>query len=107
MKTEIHIQVEDQMGVLHNLVCPTDMGMTVKDICKAYDLPIEAVCGGIAMCATCHCIVVSGQYNLNAKSEIEEALLSECFNTEINSRLSCQIYLSNEMEGLHIRLADA
>lgn len=107
MKTEINIEVEDQAGVLHKLVCSTDVGMTIKDICKIYDLPIEAICGGIAMCATCHCIVVSGQQNLPPKSDIEEALLSECSNTEENSRLSCQIYLTYEMDGLFIRLAEA
>ena len=56
---DIHIKVRDQDGIVHTLICPTDMGLTLKDICKVYELSMEAVCGGMAMCATCHCYILN------------------------------------------------
>ena len=106
MKTEIIVKVKDQEGNLYTLDCPIDMGLTLKDICKAYQLPMEAMCGGMAMCATCHCYIVSGGEKLPEKSDVEDALLSESFYTKVNSRLACQLPLTIEMDGLFIEIAD-
>lgn len=105
MKNEITITVTDQEGNTHLLICPTDMGLTLKDMCKAYDLPMEAMCGGMAMCATCHCYIPDDTKALSEKNDIEEALLSELFNTNENSRLACQIYLTAQMDGLSVQIA--
>lgn len=104
MKNEITITVTDHEGNQHPLICPTDMGLTLKDICKAYDLPMEAMCGGMAMCATCHCYIPDEKTVLSEKNDIEEALLSELFNTKETSRLACQIYLTNQMEGISVQI---
>ncbi|BAP31144.1 putative ferredoxin [Chryseobacterium sp. StRB126] len=45
MKDEITITVTDQTGIEYTLICPLEMGLTLKDICKAYELPMEAMCG--------------------------------------------------------------
>ena len=37
-------------GVVHELDAPTDMNMNVMELCKAYELPVEGTCGGMAMC---------------------------------------------------------
>ncbi|REC47452.1 2Fe-2S iron-sulfur cluster-binding protein [Chryseobacterium pennipullorum] len=105
MKDEITITVTDQNGDEHILICPVDMGLTLKDICKAYDLPMEAMCGGMAMCATCHCFINEETIALPEKGDIEEALLSELFNSDATSRLACQIYLTAQMDGLSVRIA--
>lgn len=105
MKDEITITVTDPSGTLHTLVCPLEMGLTLKDICKAYDLPMEAMCGGMAMCATCHCYILNEEASLPDKNDVEEALLSELFNTQPTSRLACQIYLTAQMDGLSIEIA--
>ena len=104
-ENEIEILVEDQEGNLHTLTCPVDMDLTLKDICKVYELPMDAVCGGMAMCATCHCYISSGGEYLPEKSDVEDALLSEAFHVKENSRLACQIPLAVEMDGLIIKLA--
>ncbi|MFZ4928060.1 2Fe-2S iron-sulfur cluster-binding protein [Chryseobacterium sp. Mn2064] len=104
MKNEITIIVTDQEGNKHPLICPTDMGLTLKDICKAYDLPMEAMCGGMAMCATCHCYIPDENEVLSEKNEVEEALLSELFNTKETSRLACQIYLTHQMDGISVQI---
>ena len=105
MKTEIVIKVKDQENNLYTLGCPIDMGLTLKDICRAYELPMEAMCGGMAMCATCHCFIISGGENLPDKSDVENALLSETFHTKDSSRLACQLPLTLKMDGLFIELA--
>lgn len=105
MKNEITITVTDQAGSQHPLICPLEMGLTLKDICKAYELPMEAMCGGMVMCATCHCYVLSEEIPLPEKNNIEEALLSELFNSRPTSRLACQIYLTAQMDGLNVEIA--
>ncbi|AZB16454.1 2Fe-2S iron-sulfur cluster-binding protein [Chryseobacterium indologenes] len=104
MKEDITITVTDQEGTKHTLICPLDMGLSLKDICKAYELPMEAMCGGMAMCATCHCFILSETITLPEKSDIEDALLSELFNTQATSRLACQIYLTAQMDGLAVEI---
>ncbi|WP_223609452.1 2Fe-2S iron-sulfur cluster-binding protein [Chryseobacterium sp. OSA05B] len=105
MKDEITITVKDPEGNIHELMCPLEMGLSLKDLCKAYELPMEAMCGGMAMCATCHCYILSEASVLPEKGDMEEALLSELFTTLPSSRLACQIQLTAEMDGLSIEIA--
>jgi 2Fe-2S ferredoxin len=78
--------------------------MNLMEVCKAYDLPVEGTCGGMAMCASCQCYVLSDSI-LPDRSDDEEAMLSEAFNVKYNSRLGCQIPITKELEGLVIELA--
>lgn len=66
---------------------------------------MEAMCGGMAMCATCHCYILTGVASLSEKNDVEEALLSELFTSKENSRLACQIYLTAQMDDLSIEIA--
>jgi len=58
----------------------------------------------MAMCASCQCYVKS-DHPLPPKSDEEEAMLSEAFYVEENSRLGCQIHLSEGLDGLEVELA--
>ena len=104
MNNEVRIYVKDREGVEHLLLAPTDMNMNLMELCKAYELPVEGTCGGMAMCASCQCYIQSDHELLEMGDE-EEAMLSEAFHTEDNSRLGCQIQITNELEGLKIELA--
>ena len=101
---EIKITVIDREGVYHQLDAPTDMAMNLMEVCKAYELPVEGTCGGMAMCASCQCYVLS-DHPLNEKSPDEEAMLSEAFHVKENSRLGCQIPMDKKLEGLKVELA--
>ena len=101
---EIKITVIDREGVSHQLDAPTDMAMNLMEVCKAYELPVEGTCGGMAMCASCQCYVLS-DHPLNEKSPYEEAMLSEAFHVKENSRLGCQIPMDKKLEGLKVELA--
>ena len=100
----IKVLVEDREGVLHELDGPTDMNMNLMELCKAYELPVEGTCGGMALCASCHCYVKS-DHELPEPSEDEEDMLDQAFFVEDNSRLGCQIHLKSEYDGLSVKLA--
>jgi 2Fe-2S ferredoxin len=57
--SDIKVKITDREGVIHDLEAPTDMGMNLMELCKAYELPVEGTCGGMAMCASCQCYVTS------------------------------------------------
>ncbi len=104
MKDIINVTVIDREGVEHSLEAPTDMNMNMMEVCKAYELPVEGTCGGMALCASCHCYVLS-EHELPEPSEDEEDMLDQAFFVEDNSRLGCQIKIKEEIEGLIVKLA--
>ncbi len=100
----INITVVDREGKAHELEAPTDMSMNMMELCKAYELPVEGTCGGMALCASCHLYVLSNHV-LPPKSTDEEDMLDQAFFVEENSRLGCQIHLHDDLEGLKVKLA--
>lgn len=104
MEGIINITVIDRDGEPQKLEAPTDMNMNLMEVCKAYELPVEGTCGGMALCASCHCYVES-EHTLHEPSEDEEDMLDQAFFVEDNSRLGCQIKMADELEGLVVRLA--
>src|SRR6056300_140180 len=104
MSADIRIYLTDRQGKHHELIAPTDMQMNLMEICKAYELPVEGTCGGMAMCASCQCYIES-DHLLTERSEDEEAMLSEAFFVRDNSRLGCQIQMTEAIDGLKVRLA--
>ncbi|MCH8535996.1 MAG: 2Fe-2S iron-sulfur cluster binding domain-containing protein [Flavobacteriaceae bacterium] len=104
---DVQLTIIDRDGVNHTVDAPTDMAMNLMEVVRSYELAPEGtigVCGGMAMCASCQCYVKS-DHDLPEKSEDEEAMLSEAFNVEENSRLGCQIHITEALEGLVVELA--
>ncbi|MBM3451572.1 MAG: 2Fe-2S iron-sulfur cluster binding domain-containing protein [Bacteroidetes bacterium] len=104
MKNEIKVTIIDREGVSHELVGPTDMNMNIMELCRAYDLPVIGECGGMALCATCQCYLES-ETELHEQSDAELDMLDQAFYVKPNSRLGCQIQLSESIEGIVLRLA--
>ena len=105
--SDVKITIIDRSGVAHQVDAPTDMNMNLMEVVRAYELAPEGtigVCGGMAMCASCQCYVES-DHDLPEMSDDEDAMLAEAFHVEDNSRLGCQLHLSENMEGLKVRLA--
>ena len=102
--SDINITVIDRQGVTHKLVAPTDMNMNLMEACKSFDLPVEGVCGGMAMCASCQ-VYVNTYDHLGERNDEEEAMLDEAHHVKSNSRLGCQITISKELEGAEFELA--
>jgi 2Fe-2S ferredoxin len=107
MEQDINIKITDREGVTHEIVAPTDMAMSLMEVVRAYELAPEGtigICGGMAMCASCQCYILSDT-ELPDMQDDEEAMLSEAFHVKENSRLGCQIQMTLEMEGLEVELA--
>ncbi len=100
----IKVTVTDRDGVNHVLEAPTDMAMNMMEVCKSYELPVEGTCGGMALCASCHMYVLS-DHDLPELSEDEENMLDQAFFVKSNSRLGCQIKITEEIDGLKVQLA--
>ena len=102
---DVLIKIKDREGVVHELQAPTDMAMNIMELCKAYELPVEGTCGGMAMCASCQCYVLTPEIPLPEMNPDEDAMLAEAFNVKDNSRLGCQLHIAEEMNGLVVELA--
>lgn len=101
---DIILNVTTQTGKNHALIALD--GWRVMEVIRDYELPIKAECGGACSCATCHVYVDEAWQNkLVAPTEEEEDMLDEAFDVQENSRLSCQILMSEELSGLHVTLA--
>ena len=81
-------------------------GLTVMEGALQNNVPgIDADCGGGMACATCHVYVKDEWFDkINKKSEGEDDMLDQAFEPKKNSRLSCQITVSDEIDGLVVDL---
>jgi ferredoxin, 2Fe-2S len=80
-------------------------GLSVMEIARMYDLGIEGACEGSIACATCH-VIVDAAYagRLDGASAEEEEMLELAVGVQPTSRLACQIVLTEDLDGLTVRL---
>lgn len=107
MDSDVKIQITDREGIAHDVLAPTDMAMNLMEVIRSYELAPEGtvgICGGMAMCASCQCYVLS-EHKLPDISDDEDAMLAEAFHVENNSRLSCQLRITSALDGLRIIIA--
>ncbi|QBA65086.1 2Fe-2S iron-sulfur cluster-binding protein [Muriicola soli] len=105
--SDIQVTITDRAGKTHKVSAPTDMNMNLMELLRSYELAPEGtigICGGMAMCASCQVYIISS-HEMEAKSDEEEAMLSEAFYVKDNSRLSCQIPLEDSLDELVVELA--
>ena len=83
-------------------------GLSVMEGAVQNNIPgIDADCGGSMACATCHVYVKEEWFNkLPKKEDGEEDMLDMAFEPKKNSRLSCQIMVSDELDGLIVYLPE-
>ena len=104
MENMIKVNIIDREGKKHELDAPTDMNMNIMEICKSYELPVEGTCGGMALCASCQ-VYLESDSHLPEQSDAELAMLDQAFHVKDNSRLGCQIRITEEIDGIILRLA--
>jgi 2Fe-2S ferredoxin len=78
------------------------MAMNIMELCKAYELPVEGTCGGMAMCASCQCYVLN---EVALPDGRDGKPCYQGFYVKVNSRLGCQIPITESLEGLELELA--
>ena len=98
------IHVTDQAGVAHELEALE--GWRVMEIIRDWGLNIKAECGGACACATCHVYVDPDWIEkVGGRSDEEEDMLDTVGDVRATSRLSCQILMREELDGLRVTLA--
>jgi 2Fe-2S ferredoxin len=85
-----------------------ECGLSVMEIARRHDLGIEGACEGSLACATCHVIVAPEHAaRLERATAEEEDMLDLAVGVCPTSRLGCQIVLTDELDGLTVRLPAA
>lgn len=80
-------------------------GLSVLEIAHKHDVDIEGACEGSLACSTCHVIVDPAWFELlSPPTEDEEDMLDLAFGLERTSRLGCQIVMSDDLDGLVVKL---
>ena len=81
-------------------------GLTVMEGAVQNNIPgIDADCGGSCACATCHVYIEKNWFNkLEKKESTEQDMLDMAFEPNSLSRLSCQITVSDELDGLVVKM---
>jgi 2Fe-2S ferredoxin len=81
------------------------LGLSVLEIAHKNGIDIEGACEGSLACSTCHVIIDPEWYDLlKEASEDEEDMLDLAFGLTATSRLGCQIIITEELDGLVVRL---
>jgi 2Fe-2S ferredoxin len=100
----LHLYVTDHQGVEHHLEALE--GWRVMEVIRDWNIGIKAECGGACACATCHVYVDPAWVDrLVPPTEEEIDRLDEAMMVKSNSRLSCQILMREEFDGLRVQLA--
>ena len=83
-------------------------GLTVMEGAVQNNIPgIDADCGGGMACATCHVYVKDEWFDkINKKIEGEDDMIDQAYEPKKSSRLSCQIQVSPEIDGLEVHLPE-
>ncbi len=82
-------------------------GWTLMENLKEYGLPIKAECGGACCCATCHVYIDEKWHDkIPDMREEEEDMLDTAPGVKETSRLSCQIVMDEDLDGLTLEIAD-
>jgi 2Fe-2S ferredoxin len=93
----------DRDGARREVDAP--LGLSVLEIAHKHGVDIEGACEGSLACSTCHVIVDAAWFEkLGDPTEDEEDMLDLAFGLEKTSRLGCQIVMSDELDGLVVKL---
>jgi ferredoxin, 2Fe-2S len=81
------------------------LGLSVLEVAHKHGIDIEGACEGSLACSTCHVIVDAAWFEqLTEPTEDEEDMLDLAFGLTATSRLGCQIIITEELDGLTVRL---
>lgn len=82
-------------------------GLSVMEIARDNDLDIEGTCGGSISCCTCHVIIDNDWFSIvGGPNPDEEDMLDLAVGLQPTSRLSCQIEVTNELDGLRMTIPE-
>lgn len=100
----IKITVVDRDNNQQEIEIPTDINLSLMEVLKASEYNILATCGGMALCATCHVEVLDGIDDLPSANDSELNMLDTLPDADDNSRLACQLKISEHLDGLVVKI---
>jgi len=100
----INITIEDRNGEQQSIEIPEEISLSLMEVLKASEYNILATCGGMALCATCHVQVLKGIESLPQASNDEMDMLDTLPDAGFDSRLACQIRISENLNGMIFRI---
>ncbi|WP_114393615.1 ferredoxin family 2Fe-2S iron-sulfur cluster binding protein [Oleisolibacter albus] len=81
------------------------LGLSILEVARRHNIDLEGACEGSLACSTCHVIIDPQWYDvLPEANEDEEDMLDLAFGLTKTSRLGCQIRISEELDGLVVRV---
>lgn len=100
----IRFNVRHADNSLHPIEVEENPSSNLMELLVEHDYEIAAICGGIAGCGTCHIELLKGQEQLDPVEPEEEFLLDTLPNLTPRSRLSCQLPLRRNLDGVEFRV---
>lgn len=100
----ITFEVQDSSGERRVIEVPQDINLSLMEVLKASEYPIQATCGGMALCATCYVEVLHGMEQLDAPRDAELDMLDTLPSSNSRSRLACQIRINKQLQNVVLQL---
>ena len=103
----IIVSVTDRAGDTAHIETSPEAGLSLMEVIRNNSsMSIEAICGGMMSCSTCHVYIDEDWVDeIGSSSEEERALIEDSGHFKSNSRLSCQIRITASCDGLHAVIA--
>lgn len=100
----IRFEVQHRSGDRKVIEVPEEINLNLMEVLRASDYPIEATCGGMALCATCQVEVLKGREQLSEPGSAELDMLDTLPDATADSRLACQIKINGQLQDVVLRL---
>jgi 2Fe-2S ferredoxin len=100
----INLLIEDREGHRAPVEIPEGINLSLMEVLRASEYDVLATCGGMALCATCHIQVLEGPEHFFIATDNELDMLDTLPNAGPDSRLACQIHISEDMDGMVFKL---
>ena len=100
------IKYVEYNGTIHEVDVP--IGTSLMQAAVSRMVPgIEGDCGGLCACATCHVYIDENWYGkCDSPEELEVSILDFAFDVKENSRLACQIEMTDDLDGIEVHLPE-
>ena len=94
----ITFEVLERGGERRLIEVPEDINLNLMEVLRASEYPVEATCGGIALCATCYVEILDGVEKLDGPTDTELDMLDTLPSATPESRLACQIKITPALQ---------
>ncbi len=100
----LKIKVKDRSGIIHIVSCEQFEEPNLMEVLKSRGFKMRATCGGMGLCADCHCNVLERMEHISGYTEQELETLDSLPDLKADSRLCCQIIPDHRVDGLYFEL---